>query len=248
VLAKVPASAAVLARVVDDIWPLNEGHWALGSLMGDVHDRCVETRVLMIRGDIVETFTIGLGRDWWVRLLACNPLVRSSDRIEVMVLSLAVLLTVVAVPIAGAVGTSVYDAHTRVYAHEAQTRHQVTATAIEDGNVLTLPESLSFTAWATWSAAGRNHSEIVMWSDLVKAVDQQSIWVNADGAKVGPPSSSSNAAADAVGIGINVWLGVAAASAGLVYLVRRGLDHRRYAEWDCELNASRENHGLTNHQ
>ena len=82
----------------------------------------------------------------------------------------------------------------------------------------------------------------------MKAGDQQSIWVNADGAKVGPPSSSSDAAADAVGIAINVWLGVAAASAGLVYLVRRGLDHRRYAQWDREINASRENDGRTNHQ
>ena len=62
----------------------------------------------------MQTFTIGLGRGWWVRLLGRNPLVRSSDRIEVMVLSLAVLLTVVAVPVAGAIGTSVYDARTRI--------------------------------------------------------------------------------------------------------------------------------------
>ncbi len=196
----------------------------------------------------MQTFTIGLGRGWWVRLLGRNPLVRSSDRIEVMVLSLAVLLTVVAVPVAGAIGTSVYDAHARVYAEEAQTRHQVTATAIEDGTVVMQPKSLSFTARATWSAAGRDHSDIVMWQDQAKAGDQQSIWVNADGAKVGPPSSSGDAAADAVGLAINVWLGVAAASAGLVYLVRRGLDHRRYAQWDCEFNASRENDGRTNHQ
>ena len=196
----------------------------------------------------MQTFTIGLGRGWWVRLLGRNPLVRSSDRIEVMVLSLAVLLTVVAVPVAGAIGTSVYDAHTQAYAEEAQTRHQVTATAIEDGTVVMQPKSLSFTARATWSAARRDHTEIVMWSDQVKAGDQQSIWVNADGAKVGPPSSSGDAAADAVGLAINVWLGVAAASAGLVYLVRRGLDHRRYAQWDCEFKASRENDGRTNHQ
>ena len=139
----------------------------------------------------MQTFTIGLGRGWWVRLLGRNPLVRSSDRIEVMVLSLAVLLTVVAVPVAGAIGTSVYDAHTQAYAEEAQTRHQVTATAIEDGTVVMQPKSLSFTARATWSAARRDHTEIVMWSDQVKAGDQQAIWVNADGAKVGPPSSSS---------------------------------------------------------
>ena len=123
----------------------------------------------------MQTFTIGLGRGWWVRLLGRNPLVRSSDRIEVMVLSLAVLLTVVAVPVAGAIGTFVYDAHARVYAEEAQIRHQVTATAIEDGTVVIQPKSLSFTARATWSATRRDHTEIIMWSDQMKAGDQQSI-------------------------------------------------------------------------
>ena len=196
----------------------------------------------------MQTFTIGVGHRWWTQVFRRNPLVRRSDRIEVLVLGFAVLLTVVAIPVAGAIGTFVHDARTRVYAEEAQTRHQVTATAIEDGTVVMQPKSLSFTARATWSAAGRDHTEIVMWSDQVKAGDQQSIWVNADGAKVGPPSSSGDAAADAVGIAIYVWLGVAAASAGVVYLVRRGLDHRRYAQWDCELNASRENDGRTNHQ
>ena len=89
-----------------------------------------------------------------------------------MVLGLAVLLTVVAVPIAGAIGTFVYDARTRVYAEEAQTRHQVTATAIEDGTVVAQPKSISFKARATWTAAGRDHSEIFTWSDRVKAGDQ----------------------------------------------------------------------------
>ena len=141
----------------------------------------------------MQTFTIGLGRGWWVRLLGRNPSVRSGDRIEVMVLSLAVLLTVVAVPIAGAIGTLVHDSRARVYAEEAQTRHQVTATAIEDATIVVQPYNFSFTARATWSAAVRDHSDIVRWSDQVKAGDQQLIWVNAEGATVGPPSSSSDA-------------------------------------------------------
>jgi hypothetical protein len=142
----------------------------------------------------------------------------------------------------------VYDARARLYAEEAQTRHQVTATAIEDGTVLTQPKSHSFTARATWSAAGRDHSEIVMWSDQVKAGDQQSIWVNADGANIRPPSPPSRAGDDAVGIAVSVWFGVAAASAGLVYAVRRRLDRWHYAGWNRELNAFRENDGRTNHQ
>jgi hypothetical protein len=54
----------------------------------------------------VETFTIGLGDRWWSRVWSRNPLVRRTDRIEVMVLSLAVLLTVVAMPIAGRLAPS----------------------------------------------------------------------------------------------------------------------------------------------
>ena len=196
----------------------------------------------------MQTFTIGLGRGWWVRLLGRNPLVRSSDRIEVMVLSLAVLLTVVAVPVAGAIGTFVYDAQTRVYAEEAQTRHQVTATAIEDGTVVMQPKTSPLPPAPRGVPPVVITSEIVKWLGQAKTGDQQAIWVNADGANVGPPSPSSDADRDAVGLAINVWLGVAAASAGLVYVVRRGLDHRRYAQWDCEINGSRENDGRTNHQ
>lgn len=196
----------------------------------------------------METFTFGLGNRWWVRALGRNPLVRRSDRIEALVFCLAAVLTVVSIPIAGAIGTFVHEDRTRLYAEEAQSRHQVTATAVEDGAVVTQPRSVSFTAPAAWSAAGRDHSEIVIWSGPAKAGDQQTIWVNSDGAKVEPPSPSSRAATDAVAIAITVWLGVTAALAGLVYLVRCGLDWQRHAQWDWELNASRQNDGRTNHQ
>ena len=139
----------------------------------------------------MQTFTIGLGRRWWIRLLGRNPLVRRSDRIEVMVLSLAVLLTVVAVPSRGPSAPSCMTHGRGSMPRRRRPRHQVIATAIEDGTVVAHPKSISFTARATWSAAGRDHSEIVVWSDQVKAGDQQVIWVNADGEKVGPPSSPS---------------------------------------------------------
>ena len=69
----------------------------------------------------MQTFTIGVGHRWWTQVFRRNPLVRPSDRIEVLVLGFAVLLTVVAIPVAGAIGTFVHDARTRVYAEEAQT-------------------------------------------------------------------------------------------------------------------------------
>jgi hypothetical protein len=196
----------------------------------------------------METFTIGLGSRWWVQAFGRSPLVRRSDRIEALVLVFAVMLTVVAVPIAGAIGTLVHDARTRMYAEEAQTRHEVIATATADGMVVPQLRSVAFAAEATWTGSGIGRSGTVAWSDRAKVGDQQHIWVNSAGELVGPPSSPSRADGEAVAVSSAVWLGVAEASAALVYLVRCRLDQRRYAEWDREINASHDNNGRRNHQ
>lgn len=185
----------------------------------------------------MQTFTIGLGRLWWIRAFGRNPLVRRSDRIEAAVFMLAVLIVVITTPVAGAIGTSVHDAHARLYAEEAHHRHQVIATAIEDGAVVPHPNTVLFTVRAKWSAAGHDHSGIVAWADQARAGEQRDIWVNDQGEQVGPPSPLSRAVDDAVAIAVLVWVGVAAAAAGSVYVVRRWLDRRRYLQWDREINA-----------
>jgi hypothetical protein len=202
----------------------------------------------MTRGDVVQTFTIGLGRLWWVRVLGRNPLVRRSDRIEVLVLSLAVLLTIAAMPVVTTIGTSVHDARTRLYAEEAQTRHQVTATAIEDAVFEVEPNTVWITARASWNAGGRDHVGIVRWPSGVKRGDQQPIWVDKAGQSVPEPPPPTRADSDAIGVALSMWFGVVAAAAGLVYLVRRRLDHSRYRQWDRAINASRHNDGQANHQ
>jgi hypothetical protein len=197
----------------------------------------------------MQTFTIGLGHRWWTQVFGRNPLVRRSDRIEALVFSFAVLFTVVAIPVAGAIGTSVHDARTRVYAEETLTRHEVTATTVQPGVIVVQPpRGVSFTARAKWSASGRDHSGVINWSDQAEIGDQQAIWVNDAGENVGPPSPPSRADVDAVAIAISLWFGVAGASAGLVYVVRRWLDRCRYAHWDRQINTFRANDGRTNHQ
>ena len=196
----------------------------------------------------MQTFTIGVGHRWWTQVLRRNPLVRRSDRVEVLVLGFAVLLTVVAIPVAGAIGTFVHDARTRVYTEEALTRHEVIATAIEDGVIVMQPPDISFTARAKWTASGREHSGVVEWLGRAKIGDQQSIWVNDAGEDVGPPTPPSRADRDAVVIAFAVWFGVACAVGGLVCVVRRWLDRWRYAQWDRAINGSRDNNGRRNHR
>jgi hypothetical protein len=195
----------------------------------------------------METFTIGLGNRWWVRALGRNPLVRTSDRIEALVFISAVILAIVAMPIAGAIGTFVHDDRTRLYAEEAQTRHQVLATATEDGAIYPQGKDIAYIAGVTWSDSGIGHSCTVKWPNPVKVGDQQNIWVNSKGEHVGPPSLPSKAEGEAVGTALAVWLGMAEFSAGLVYLVRRRLNRWRYAEWDREINTSHGNDGSRNH-
>lgn len=191
----------------------------------------------------METFTIGLADQWWLRVLGRNPLIRRSDRIEALVVCLAVLLCVVAIPIAAAVGTAVHDVRMRYYAEQAQARHQVTATAGEDALVEFQPNHVSFSARTSWTFAGRKHADVVAWSDRVKSGDQQTIWVNDAGDDVGPPPSPRQATSDGIGAAFAAWSLVAAASAVSVYVVRRRLERWRFAQWDREITASRENNG-----
>jgi hypothetical protein len=196
----------------------------------------------------METFTIGPWNRWWVQALGHSPLVRRSDRVEAIVLMFAVMITAVAMPIAAAIGTDVHDQRARVYAEQAQTRHQVVATATHDGVVIPQLRSRAFGARASWTDSGTAHSGTVAWPDRAKAGDQQLIWVNNAGAFVGQPSSPSRADAEAVAVALAAWFGAAEASAALVYLVRRRLNRRRYAQWDREIHASHDNNGRRDHQ
>src|SRR6478736_789976 len=71
---------------------------------------------------------------WWL-LRACrrrNPLVRTSDRIELVIISLGISIAMVATASAGSLGTAVYDARSHLYLAEAQNRHTLIARASED--------------------------------------------------------------------------------------------------------------------
>jgi uncharacterized membrane protein YdfJ with MMPL/SSD domain len=54
---------------------------------------------------------------------APNPLVRMSDRAEVLVLVFVLAAALVIAPVAGVMGTAVHDARAQLYAEESQSRH-----------------------------------------------------------------------------------------------------------------------------
>lgn len=81
-----------------------------------------------------------LGRCWLIRAVGRNPLVGTSDRVEVLILILVFATALAVTPAAGAIGTAVHD-NARAYAEQSWDRHPVTAvvtdkpsaTMVEDG-------------------------------------------------------------------------------------------------------------------
>lgn len=190
---------------------------------------------------------IGLHRltSLWSR----NALVRGIDRWESLLTLVLIAIPVAFIAVAGAVGTSQYDARSRAYAEAARTSHPVTATAIEDSDVVVSPNSIVTVVTARWNANGANHVGEFPYPERLTAGDEFTIWVDAQGRRIVRPPSAGRAVNEASGIAVGSWLAVAATSAALGYGLHRRLDRRRYAQWERDLALLAGDDGnRTNHQ
>jgi hypothetical protein len=187
----------------------------------------------------MDTFTLNVGRSWILRALGRNPLVRFSDRVEAVVLVLVFVAALVVTPVAGAIGTAVYETRARLYAEEAQTRHTVAATAIEDSTVIIEQDvgqrdAEVFRTRARWLANGVEHFGSVDSAYDTKVGDQLDVWVDGSGNQVAAPTPTSRAGIDAMFAGAGAWLIAMTGIAGLSAFVRSRLTRRRYSGWDRE--------------
>jgi hypothetical protein len=174
---------------------------------------------------------------WWV-LRACgrNPLVRCIDRLELLIVALGILVVVVAAACAGALGTAVHDARSRVYIAQAQTRHAVTAEAIDDSTiVLGADDNMATRVDARWQVDGSEHTGSLDWDHAVKTGDPLTIWVDRYGDRVDAPTPISQAGVDAVGVAYVAWQSVALAAAGLICWGRSRLDRWRDSAWERDI-------------
>ena len=123
-----------------------------------------------------------------LRLFSRNPLIRTSDRIEAAVATLAGLLVVIAAACAGVIGTMIHDTETQNYLEQARTRHAVVATAVDDSKPAASPETTASTVHARWQVNGLAHADVLGWDYAVKAGDPLQIWVDGDGNRVDRPT------------------------------------------------------------
>jgi hypothetical protein len=181
--------------------------------------------------------TVEYVHGWWV-LGACgrNPLVRGVDRLELVIVVLGVLVALVAAACAGALGTAVHDARSRVYVAQAQTRHTVIARAVDNSTIVRrVDEGTAMWVNARWQVDGAEHTGNINLDNAVKPGDPLTIWVDRNGDRVDEPTPTLQAGVDAVGVAYAAWQSVALAAVGLVWWGRSRLERLRDSAWERDI-------------
>ncbi|MGE2717969.1 Rv1733c family protein [Mycolicibacterium litorale] len=191
-----------------------------------------------------DTFDIRLPRSPFVlRLFNRAPLVRGIDRVEAVVVALAFVVAVLAVPIAGAIGTAVHDSRSDHYAGQAETRHGVTATITRVPEAPPFSRTGTITAPVEWWADGTQHTATAQVPATASEGDPVELWIGANGAQAFPPAPTSRAAVEGVTAAVAIWISVAAAAAILATVVQLACDRIRFAAWQHDLDSLADNGG-----
>ncbi|HJT95713.1 MAG TPA: hypothetical protein VJ777_27855 [Mycobacterium sp.] len=184
----------------------------------------------------MDTFTVRLPR-WPIllRLFGRDPLVRTIDRVEALVLVLAVVVSVLCAPIAAAFGTAVYESNRHLYAGQARSRHPVAA-AVTDVPQQILRAS-TITVQVRWSADGAERTGTVKAPSTTTAGDSIEIWLDNNGAQVPAPTPTARAAVVALVAAVAIWASVIAAVATLFAITRAVCDRIRFTGWQHDLES-----------
>jgi hypothetical protein len=99
------------------------------------HREHPESVTQTIRDDGMQTFSLD-PRRWPVGFLVSRcPLVRRSDRLEVLAIAFALAISLLTLPIVATIASDVHQAHRGVYAEQARTRHRASIPTQESTNV-----------------------------------------------------------------------------------------------------------------
>lgn len=145
-------------------------------------------------------------RLWRRRPWSSTPLMRPSDRCEVMLWLVVVVVVLAAIPVAGTVGSAAYVAAGERIRAANSGKPSAVATVLESP---TRTVSVSqrgvgterYSAPVTWSSDGRSGTATVETTASAAAGNSVSVWLSGDGRPTGAPQNSSTAAAAGIGAG-----------------------------------------------
>ncbi len=192
----------------------------------------------------METLTLDPRRWRIARIAGRNPLLRRTDRVEALVVLVALLASLLAIPLTGVVGAAVYGARERLYIQEANERHRVTATVTD----ALLEDSGTTVVQAKWPGPAGERTGTLELATSAKAGQLFEIWVGKDGKAAFPPTPRWHAVLDAFGVAGVALLIVGFALASLVAAVCSRLNRARDAAWEREIRSLVEDGGRTNRQ
>lgn len=159
----------------------------------------------------------------------------ASERADRLIVTLALLVTLLAVPVAGAVGLAVYDTKRELYAQQAQSRQNITATVVDGA---TKPDLRRNTVRVSveWYWGGTQHTGMLRKSKSAQPGDTVNIWVDENGSMVSAPKSETTALLDALVVAAFTWV-IAAALAAFAVAGVRAL-HRRMRDdlWQRDID------------
>ena len=193
------------------------------------HDRPISANTKA--DEALETFTLRLPQWRIFTLFRRNPLLRASDRIEALALAVAVMVSLLAIPVAAVVGTAVHESRRDVYAAQHHTRHLATATVIEGTAAQNISRTNTATMAARWTAAGAEHTGAVEAPSTTKPGDNLAIWVDNNGELTDEPTPTTHAGVEAVTAALFTLAGVIAAATILSAGTRAVCDRVRAIRW-----------------
>jgi hypothetical protein len=199
----------------------------------------------------METFTWEPRRWLIARVVGRNPLLRPADRIEALVVLVAIVAALVAVPVAGVVGAATYGARDRSYAQEARERHPVRA-QVTDAHPGELGTTVAQVRWVATGGEQRSGTLRLAGpvgpggADDIGAGGADDIWVDKAGNLTAPPTPPWHAVGAAAGTMVLTLLTASGVLALLLTAVVYRLDRIREARWERELRVLVDDGGRTN--
>ncbi|MEV0762704.1 hypothetical protein [Nocardia sp. NPDC050435] len=182
-------------------------------------------------------------RMWQLRPWNSNPLMRPSDRCEVLLRLLAALVVLAAVPLAGAAGTAAYStAAARIDAANAA-KVAVSATVEQDPQQLTAPLNRGavtldvHTAPVRWTWQDRSGSATVEVPAGSVPGTEVRIWLGPDGNPAPAPVPTSAAATEGISAGLTMLCAIWGGALAATWLTTLLLSTRRAARWEREWRA-----------
>jgi hypothetical protein len=175
-------------------------------------------------------------RRWWIfRPLSRNPLSRPVDRVEGWAVVFVLVTLIAAAFVAVDVSETVEISETAVIQREHATRHPVQAVAVGPAEKQQQGTATVFRAHIRWFDGTETHDRTIRVPGAVAAGDRVDIWIDGNGDLKPEPRATSAAAATGFGTGALLWFAVAALAGGLLAIVRRLVDRRRFQAWDQAL-------------